>query len=63
MTAASRNQSLSALVREYLQSLADEDQTPDDKATALFSALDKAKNLRADARLSRDEAHARARLR
>ena len=55
VAAAERGVSLSALVREYLQSIARKGPS----AEALLSALDRAGSYRAASRLSRDQAHAR----
>jgi plasmid stability protein len=60
--AARRNQSLSALVREYLQSLAPDAGDPQDQARRLFSALDRARGFRAADRLGREAAHERKRV-
>jgi hypothetical protein len=58
IAAAQRNASVSALVREYLQSLTVA--VPDDRSAGLFRALDKARGFSASERLSRDEAHDRS---
>jgi peptidyl-tRNA hydrolase len=59
IVAAERDTSVSALVREYLQTLSGKAAAKTEAADELFAALDRAKDLRASERLSRDEAHAR----
>lgn len=59
IVAAERDTSVSALVRDYLRNLAGNGPAQTDMADALFAALDRARDLRASQRLSRDEAHAR----
>lgn len=57
IAAAERNTTVSALVRDYLRSVARRDEGHPDLAQALFSALDRAQGLRAVDRMSREEAH------
>jgi plasmid stability protein len=57
--AAERGTSVSALVREYLQTLSGKAASKTEEVDELFAALDRAQHLRASERLSRDEAHAR----
>lgn len=59
IAAAERGTSVSAMVRDYLVSLARPAQTVPDPAAALFAALDQAGPFRAADRLNREEAHAR----
>jgi plasmid stability protein len=59
IVAAERDRSVSALVRDYLQSLANARGSKDAASAALFAALDKADGFSAADRLSREEAHAR----
>lgn len=59
IAAAERSTSVSALVRDYLRSLAPSDDGQQEANRALFNAMDKAKDLRAADRLSRDASHAR----
>lgn len=60
IAAAARDTSVSALVRDYLKSLAATPSTDDREAVqVLFSTLDKARHFRASKRLSRDEVHER----
>jgi hypothetical protein len=56
--AAQRNSTVSALVRDYLNSLM-ASQQPDSRAQDLFSALDKARGFNTSDRLTRDQAHER----
>lgn len=58
MAAAARNQSVSALVREYLQSLNPE-KSAEEKNASLFATLDTARGYCAGSRLTREESHAR----
>jgi plasmid stability protein len=57
IAAAERSTSVSALVRDYLRSLAGSEETGTDATSALFAAMDRACDLRAEDRLTRDEAH------
>ena len=59
IAAAERGTSVSALVRDYLRTLAKHDDPQAQAANALFEAMDKASGLRAADRLSRDAAHER----
>ncbi len=59
IVAAERDTSVSALVREYLQTLSGEAAGQAKAVDELFAALDRAQDPRASERLSRDEAHAR----
>jgi hypothetical protein len=59
VVAAERDTSVSALVREYLISLAKPGMAQGDAVAGMFVALDRARDFRASDRLSRDEAHAR----
>jgi hypothetical protein len=59
IVAAERDTSVSALVREYLQTLSGKAAAHTEAADELFAALDRARGLRASERLSRDEAHGR----
>ena len=60
ITAAERNQSVSALVRGYLRSLKP-DSGGEQRGARLFAALDKSRSFRAARRLTREEAHERQR--
>jgi hypothetical protein len=59
IAAAERSTTVSAMVREYLQSLG----LPGDEAASaadeLFSVLDRARGFRAGDRMTREQAHAR----
>lgn len=57
IAAAERNTTVSALVRDYLRSVARRDEGHRDLAQALFSALDRTQGYRAADRMSREEAH------
>lgn len=59
VAAAENNTSVSALVRDYLKELAASRAEGTHTTVELFQALDRARNLRAASRLTRDEAHAR----
>jgi len=59
IAAAERSTSVSALVRDYLRSLTGTDAAETETTAALFAAMDRARNLRATDRLTRDEAHGR----
>jgi plasmid stability protein len=59
IAAAERSTSVSALVREYLQTLAAPADVQARAAANLFQAMDRASGLRAADRLSRDAAHER----
>lgn len=61
VAAAERNQSLSALVRGYLQSLKPADEAHDKRVARLFAKLDRARGFRAANRLTREAAHERKR--
>ena len=60
--AARRNQSLSGLVRHYLQSLAGHAHEERDRQDRLFAALDRSRSFRAADRLTREAAHERKRV-
>lgn len=59
IAAAERNTTVSALVRNYLRTLARPGTGETDPAQALFSALDRAQGFRAADRMTRDQAHGR----
>jgi hypothetical protein len=59
--AARRDQSLSALVREYLESLA-RGGADRNRTQRLFAALNRSRAFRAADRLSREDAHGRKRV-
>lgn len=59
IVAAERSTSVSALVRGYLRVLATRDDGQEEDSAVLFAAIDKAKDLRAGDRLSREAAHER----
>jgi plasmid stability protein len=60
--AAQNNQSVSAMVRAYLQSLNTASRTPEERVTALFAALDAGQGPFAISdRFSREEANERPR--
>jgi Family of unknown function (DUF6364) len=59
IVAAQRNSTVSALVRDYLNTLINESTQPDARKNALFEALDKAGSFKAGERLSRSESHRR----
>ncbi len=59
VVAAERDTSVSALVREYLISLAKPGVAQGEAAAGLFAVLDRARDFRASDRLSRDEVHDR----
>ena len=59
MAAAERSTSVSALVRDYLRTLATRDGRQEEANAALFSAMDKTLGLRAADRQTRDDVHAR----
>lgn len=60
--AARRNQSLSALVRHYLQSLAGHPDEEQDRRQRLFAALDQSRGFRARDRMTREAANERKRV-
>ncbi len=60
--AAEQGTTVSALVRNYLKSLSRRG-TETDPTTALFDTLDRAGSYQASSRMSREEAHARGRVR
>lgn len=57
--AAERNTTVSALVREYLQTLRGSREGSTDPASELFAALDRAQGFRAADRLTRERSHER----
>jgi hypothetical protein len=59
IVAAQRNATVSSLVRDYLNTLVNENTQPDTRSKALFEALDKAGPYQAGERLSRTESHHR----
>jgi plasmid stability protein len=59
IAAAERSTSVSALVRDYLRTLTSATEGRAEADTALFAALDKAEELCAADRLTRDAAHER----
>lgn len=59
IAAAERDTSVSALVREYLTSLAAPPAAQGDATAQLFATLDRAEDFRAADRLSREDAHGR----
>lgn len=61
--AAQRGTTVSALVRDYLNALSRRGATEPDHAAALFASLDRAASYQASSRMSREEAHARGRIR
>lgn len=61
--AAQQGTTVSALVRDYLNALSRRGATEPDKTAALFEALDQATAYQASSRMSREEAHARGRVR
>jgi hypothetical protein len=60
--AAERGTTVSALVRDYLNSLSRRG-TETDPTSALFDTLDRAGSYQASSRMSREEAHARGSVR
>ncbi len=60
--AAERGTTVSALVRDYLNTLSRRD-AETDPTTALFDVLDRAGSYQASSRMSREEAHARGSVR
>lgn len=60
--AAERGTTVSALVRDYLNSLSRRG-TETDPTTALFDTLDRADSYQASSRMTREESHARGRVR
>jgi len=62
IAAARRNQSLSALVREYLQSLARDSGEDRSRVERLFAALDRSRSFRAAGRMTREAVHERKRV-
>lgn len=63
LKAAERGTSVSALVRELLQTLDLSDSAPAESTKGLFAAMDRAAGYTASTRLKRDEVHERALLR
>lgn len=61
--AAQQGTTVSALVRAYLNTLSRRGTEEPDKTTALFDTLDRATSYQASSRMSREEAHARGRVR
>lgn len=61
--AAEQGTTVSALVRNYLNALSERGAAQTDSAGALFAALDRAGAYQASARMSREEVHARGRVR
>lgn len=60
--AARRNQSLSALVRDFLRSLTRDTGEERDRLKRLFAALDQSRGFRAADRMPREAAHERKRV-
>ena len=60
--AARRNRSLSALVRDYLQSLTRDTGEERNRLKRLFDALDQSRGFRAADRMTREATHARKRV-
>jgi len=60
--AAERGTTVSALVRDYLNSLSRRG-TETDPTTTLFDTLDRARSYQASSRMTREESHARGRVR
>lgn len=60
--AARRNQSLSALVRTFLQSLTQDSGEDRNRRQRLFAALDRSRGFRAADRLGREATHERKRV-
>jgi plasmid stability protein len=63
VVAAERGTTVSALVREFLQSLSGRRGPASQRAAALFDVLDRAGPYRAAGRMSREQSHARRRVR
>jgi hypothetical protein len=63
IAAAERGTTVSALVRQFLQSLEGRGLPPSQRAAALFEVLDRAGPYRAAGRLSREQTHARRSVR
>jgi hypothetical protein len=61
--AAQQGTTVSALVRDYLNSLSRRAAAEPDKTTALFNTLDRATSYQASSRMTREESHARGRVR
>jgi hypothetical protein len=61
--AAEQGTTVSALVRDYLNTLSRRSMEEPDKVTALFDTLDRATSYRASSRMTREESHARGRVR
>ena len=59
IAAAQRSTSVSALVRDYLRTLANRGEVETDITAALFAAMDRTSDFRASDRLTRDEVHVR----
>jgi hypothetical protein len=63
IVAAERNQTVTALVREYLQSLQPAQASHEENVRRLFEALDQSRNTRSVGRLRREELYDRRVLR
>jgi antitoxin component of RelBE/YafQ-DinJ toxin-antitoxin module len=61
--AAERGTTVSALVRNYLNALSRRGALAADPTTALFDTLDRADSYQASSRMTREESHARGRVR
>ncbi|MEW5967369.1 MAG: DUF6364 family protein [Pseudomonadota bacterium] len=61
--AAQQGTTVSALVRDYLNALSRRGAMEPDRTSALFETLDRAGSYQATSRMSREEAHARGRVR
>lgn len=61
--AAEQDTTVSALVRNYLNALSRRGALVPDQTTALFDTLDRAGSYQASSRMSREESHARGRVR
>lgn len=61
--AAEQGTTVSALVRNYLNALSQHGTAQADSAGALLAALDRARAYQASTRMSREEVHARGRVR
>jgi hypothetical protein len=59
IAAAKRSTTVSALVRDYLQSVARSADESTEATESLFKALDRARGFRASDRMSRERAHER----
>lgn len=61
--AAKQGTTVSALVRDYLNALSRRGAVEPDKVAALFDTLDRATSYQASSRMTREESHARGRVR